>query len=154
MTRLNKAIVIIGLFSSLGSFADVPPTSPKSPEVVEGELSGPRRVQVRSRAVVLEYLCTALASDESARTVKMWLKPKTRSVKVFLGDGVTVEGTASRTRVPVEDKVYYSFPHGLEKYPFQLTFYTNRLGDDAELRLVHGQDAIRCKLPVSDALAE
>ena len=145
MSTSLKIIGIIGLI--LAGFAS-------AGELV-GELSGPRLIRNRKRERLLEYVCTARATNEEGRTVTLLLKPKGRSVKLFLGQGVTVEGTATRTRIPGEEKVFYHFQNGLEAFAFKLTFSTNQSGDDAELRLVSGTDAIVCryvvgKSPIAD----
>ena len=111
---------------------------------LKGELSGPTLVPNKKMERVLEYTCTAVASDDEARSVRMRLRPKSRAVTLFLGQGVTVEGTASRTRVPSEEKVVYTFLNSLENYRFKLVFSTTKSGDKAELRLASGDDAIVC----------
>jgi len=144
MWNAVKVAVIFMNFLALGSQA----------REVQGELVGPRLVRAKSGQKVLEYICTAAASEEEARTVKLWLKPRNRSIRLFLGGGVTVDGTASRTRIPAQDKVFYVFPHSLESYKFKLTFSTNGLGNEAELRLVSGEDSIVCQLSSPNLLGD
>lgn len=137
--KLSKILVLIVFLMSLGAVG----------AELKGELSGPRLIPNKQMERVLEYTCTALANDEEARSVRMRIRPKSRAVTLFLGQGVTVEGTASRTRVPSEEKIVYTFLNSLENYRFKLVFSTTKSGDKAELRLASGDDAISCALDES-----
>lgn len=134
LEKLSKVLVLIVFLISMGAFG----------AELKGELTGPRVIPNARMERVLEYTCTAMASEEDARSVRMRLRPKSRAVTLFLGQGVTVEGTASRTRLPSEQKIVYTFLNSLENYRFKLVFSTTKTGDKADLRLASGDDAISC----------
>lgn len=115
-----------------------------------GVLEGPKIVSKPGKPRMLEYVCTAMApTTQEVRSVRLRLRPKGRLIKIYLGQGVTVEGSAVRTHIPAEETTYYSLPSELAAYRFRLDFSTNKLGDKAELRLVSGAESIVCRFDES-----